>query len=75
MRASGNGSPEVCAKCPVDSGAMETVYGMGAKKIESYGARFTQVITAFLNEHGSTLRSHATPYRTCSRAHMVRPCG
>ena len=42
----------MCAKCPVDSGAMETVYGMGAKKIESYGARFTQVITAFLNEHG-----------------------
>jgi len=43
---------DMCAKCPVDSGAMETVYGMGAKKIESYGARFTQVITAFLNEHG-----------------------
>ena len=31
---------------------MAAVYGMGAQKIESYGARFTQVITAFLNEHG-----------------------
>ena len=43
---------DMCAKCPVDSAAMEAVYGMGAQKIESYGARFTQVITAFLNEHG-----------------------
>lgn len=42
----------MCAKCPVDSTAMAAVYGMGAQKIESYGARFTQVITAFLNEHG-----------------------
>lgn len=43
---------DMCAKCPVDSTAMAAVYGMGAQKIESYGARFTQVITAFLNEHG-----------------------
>ena len=43
---------DMCAKCPVDSAAMEAVYGMGAQKIESYGARFTQVIAAFLNEHG-----------------------
>ena len=42
----------MCAKCPVDSTAMAAVYGMGAQKIESYGARFTQVITVFLNEHG-----------------------
>ena len=43
---------DMCAKCPVDSTAMAAVYGMGAQKIESYGARFTQVITAFLNAHG-----------------------
>ena len=43
---------DMCAKCPVDSTAMAAVYGMGAQKIESYGARFTQVITTFLNEHG-----------------------
>lgn len=43
---------DMCVKCPVDSTAMESVYGMGAQKIESYGAHFTQVITAFLNEHG-----------------------
>ena len=43
---------DMCAKCPVDSTAMAAVYGMGAQKIESYGARFTQVITAFVNEHG-----------------------
>ena len=43
---------DMCVKCPVDSTAMAAVYGMGAQKIESYGARFTQVITAFLNEHG-----------------------
>ena len=43
---------DMCVKCPVDSTAMESVYGMGVQKIESYGAHFTQVITAFLNEHG-----------------------
>ena len=43
---------DMCAKCPVDSTAMAVVYGMGAQKIESYGARFTQVITTFLNEPG-----------------------
>ena len=42
---------DICVKCPVDSTAMESVYGMGAQKVESYGARFTQIITAFLNEH------------------------
>ena len=42
---------DMCVKCPVDSTAMESVYGMGAQKVESYGARFTQIITAFLNEH------------------------
>ena len=31
---------DMCAKCPVDSTAMAAVYGMGAQKIESYGARF-----------------------------------
>lgn len=42
---------DMCVKCPVDSTAMESVYGMGAQKVESYGARFTQIITAFLKEH------------------------
>ena len=46
---------DMCVKCPVDSTAMESVYGMGVQKIESYGAHFTQVITAFLNEHGGEI--------------------
>ena len=47
---------DMCAKCPSDSDAMAIVYGMGAQKIESYGADFAAVIADFLKNHeaGST---------------------
>ena len=51
---------DMCAKCPVDSAAMEAVYGMGVQKIESYGAQFMQVITAFLREHGEEITTAET---------------
>ena len=33
---------DMCAKCPVDNEDMETVYGMGVQKIQSYGEHFTK---------------------------------
>ncbi|MGN0484618.1 MAG: RecQ family ATP-dependent DNA helicase [Lachnospiraceae bacterium] len=43
---------DMCAKCPQDAAQMGNVYGMGEMKVESYGARFIEVITAFVNENG-----------------------
>ncbi len=40
-----------------------------AQKIESYGARFTQVITAFLNEHGGDTATAEAFFRHDSRHH------
>ena len=42
----------MCAKCPTDDAALEAVYGMGAQKIQSYGAYFTKMIADFLEEQG-----------------------
>lgn len=38
---------DMCAKCPADNEDMETVYGMGVQKIQSYGEHFTKIIIDF----------------------------
>ena len=43
----------MCAKCPVDNEDMETVYGMGVQKIQSYGEHFTKIIIDFLEEQSA----------------------
>lgn len=43
---------DMCAKSPMDVTQMQDVYGMGEKKIESYGARFMKEITAFIQQYG-----------------------
>ena len=42
---------DMCAKLPRNSADMETVYGMGAQKIQSYGAAFTEIIDGFCRQH------------------------
>lgn len=44
---------DMCAKCPVDNEDMETVYGMGVQKIQSYGEHFTKIIIDFLEEQSA----------------------
>ena len=43
----------MCAKCPADNEDMETVYGMGVQKIQSYGEHFTKIIIDFLEEQSA----------------------
>lgn len=42
---------DMCAKLPRNSADMETVYGMGAQKIQSYGAAFAEIIDGFCRQH------------------------
>ena len=42
---------DMCAKLPRNSADMETVYGMGAQKIQSYGAAFAEIIYGFCRQH------------------------
>lgn len=42
---------DMCAKLPRNSADMETVYGMGAQKIQSYGAVFAEIIDGFCRQH------------------------
>ena len=44
---------DMCAKCPADNEDMETVYGMGVQKIQSYGEHFTKIIIDFLEEQSA----------------------
>lgn len=41
---------DMCAKLPRNSADMETVYGMGAQKIQSYGAAFAEIIDGFCRQ-------------------------
>lgn len=42
---------DMCAKLPRNSADMETVYGMGAQKIQSYGGAFAEIIDGFCRQH------------------------
>lgn len=42
---------DMCAKLPRNSADMETVYGMGAQKIQSYGSTFAEIIDGFCRQH------------------------
>lgn len=42
---------DMCAKLPRNSADMEAVYGMGAQKIQSYGAAFAEIIDGFCRQH------------------------
>ena len=42
---------DMCAKLPRNSADMGTVYGMGAQKIQSYGAAFAEIIDGFCRQH------------------------
>ena len=42
---------DMCAKLPRNSADMETVYGMGAQKIQSYGVAFAEIIDGFCRQH------------------------
>lgn len=42
---------DMCAKLPRNSADMETVYGMGAQKIQNYGAVFAEIIDGFCRQH------------------------
>lgn len=42
---------DMCAKLPRNSADMETVYGMGAQKIQNYGAVFAEIIDGFCRQY------------------------